>query len=96
MIELLKSVTWGSGLFVLMCVAIPLGFLMARVKSAVVRWTTVVTVPFALAYTLYWAPVWLGGSSSDSEYGTWAFVAIAPWTILPAIVAITIVFVMRR
>ena len=38
---------------------------------------SVVIVPFILAYSLYWSPVWLG--SDPSEYGAWSVIVIGTW-----------------
>jgi hypothetical protein len=35
----------------------------------------IVTVPFVVAYSLYWSPVWFG-ADDVSQYGAWAFLGV--------------------
>ena len=63
------------------------------------RWLWAVIVPFALAYCLYWSPVWLDADKSEfnhallrSEYHTWQFI-IVPWFLAGAITSAAVVSV---
>lgn len=50
------------------------------------KWIVILTVPFPIAYSVYWAPVWLG--ANVSEYAVWAPLFIIPWYL--ASVALTV------
>ena len=56
-------------------------------------------VPFALAYCLYWLPVWLDADKSEfhrallrSEFHTWQFI-IVPWFLAGVIASAAVVSV---
>jgi hypothetical protein len=48
--------------------------LVGRIGSVVVRWFAAVLFPFALAYSVYWIPVWLGADAS--EYLAWSLLGV--------------------
>lgn len=41
------------------------------------KWIVILTLPFPIAYSVYWAPVRLG--ANVSEYAVWAPLFIIPW-----------------
>jgi predicted membrane protein len=43
------------------------------------KWIFTLTLPFPIAYSIYWAPVWLG--ANVSEYAVWAPLFIIPWYV---------------
>ena len=49
--------------------------LIGRIDSVVTRWFAAVLFPFAVAYSIYWMPVWLG--ADVSEYPAWVLLGVA-------------------
>jgi len=69
--------------------------LAGRVGSVVARWFAAVLFPFALAYSAYWLPVWLGADAS--EYLAWSLLGVGvPFVagLVPS--AVITFFVMRH
>jgi hypothetical protein len=74
---LVESLSLASGAVLVACVSsLTIWLLCAQLPNKNVRAVCAATVPFVLAYCLYWLPVWLGADSS--EYSVWEFV-IAAW-----------------
>jgi hypothetical protein len=60
-------------------------------KLYALRWLFAFVVPFAIAYAIYWVPVWNGADSS--EYSAWAPLVISIWSLF-GIIACSIVVVL--
>ena len=52
-------------------------------RPTILRWFGVMLVPLALAFCLYWLPVWLGANSS--EYFSWSFLFVGAWFLAGAV-----------
>lgn len=94
MLDLINSLSLESGALVVAVVSAALAFVWARIPVAAVRWTVSVGVPFILASSLYWSPVWLGADSS--EFSTWAPLFVGPWFLAGAISSGLLVHLIRR
>lgn len=62
---------------------------LALTRLRFLRWVFALIVPFAVAYVLYWTPVWRGANSS--EYSVWAVLVISIWSISGTVVCLLIV-----
>jgi len=91
--DLLDSLSIWSGAFVVAVVSGTVVWLLAWMFPAL-RKLWVVIVPFAVAFCLYWSPVWLG--NDPSEYHAWAGVFIVPWFLAGAIPAAAIVYILQK
>jgi hypothetical protein len=91
--ELVDSLSIGSGALVVAVVSGTLVWLLAWLFPAL-RKLWVVIVPFTVAFSLYWSPVWLG--ADPSEYHAWATVFIVPWFLAGAIPAAAIVRILHK
>jgi hypothetical protein len=49
------------------------------IRRPLVRWSVAVASPFAIAYCMYWSPVWMG--ADPSGYGSWAGPLIGTWSV---------------
>jgi hypothetical protein len=95
MLELLRSLTFGSGALLVAVASAVLALVLARVLNLTLSWIFSVAVPFVLAYSLYWSPVWFGANSS--EYSSWAPIFIGPWFLAGVgASAMTFSFVRKR
>ena len=54
----------------------------------------VLIVPFIIAFSLYWSPVWLG--ADPSEYHAWALVFIIPWFLAGALPSAVIARILKK
>jgi hypothetical protein len=77
MLQFLLSLSLLTGALVVALVSGLLGAAWGQVRPLLVRRALAFLVPFALAYSLYWSPVWLG--QNPSEYGGWWLICIPPW-----------------
>ena len=99
---LVESLSLGSGAVLVALLSAGIVWLLCSVFPASLHKVWVVIVPFALAYCLYWSPVWLtGGSEFDralirSEYRTWAFLCIGAWFLAGAIPSAAIVAMLQK
>ena len=92
--ELLESLSLGSGAAVVAVCSAALAWPLCRVRPVILRWLGAVAVPFALAYVLYWSPVWLG--SSDIEYSAWQFLVMGVWFLAGVIASVVVIFALGR
>jgi hypothetical protein len=65
----------------------------SRVRSTGLAWILALTTPAVIAYSVYWAPVWMG--SPPSEFAAWAPLFIAPWYLVGAFVSAVGVYAAR-
>jgi len=98
----IESLSLGSGAVLLAILSVGLVCLLCSLSPKSLHKVWVVVVPFALAYCLYWSPVWLDADRSEfyqallrSEYHTWQFM-IVPWYLAGAIPSAAIVFKLGR
>ena len=79
MLQFLLSLSLFTGALVVALASGLLGAVWGQVRLPVVRRGLAFLVPFVLAYSLYWLPVWLG--QNPSEYGGWWLICIPPWYV---------------
>lgn len=94
MLELLESLSLASGTFVVAGFSVIFALFYGRLDNSFARWAAVVAASALLAYTLYWAPVWLGADAS--EYSTWSLALIIPWSLVGALASTPVVIVVRK
>jgi hypothetical protein len=91
---LIDSLSLGSGALLIAVSSTGIVWLLHSVCAASLGKLWSAVVPFALAYCLYWSPVWLG--ADPSEYHAWALVFIVPWFLAGAIPSAAIVYMLNR
>jgi hypothetical protein len=89
-----ESFSLGSGAILLGVVSVAVVWLLCSVLPVRLHWLWVVIVPFILAYTFYWLPVWLG--DDPSEYGAWAVMVVGTWFLSGAIPSAVLVLILRK
>jgi hypothetical protein len=52
-------------------------------------------VPIALAYGLYWLPVWLG-SNDSAQYSAWQFLVVGVWCLAGIASSVVIIALFGR
>jgi len=90
-----ESLSIFSGAMLIALVSAGIVGLLSVRTSKILRTIWSVIIPFGLAYSLYWLPVWLGADSS--EYSAWAMLIVGTWFMagfLPS--AVIVVIVNRR
>jgi hypothetical protein len=70
-------------------------WLLCSVFASGFRWLWVVVVPFLLAYSLYWSPVWVG-SHDVAQYDAWQFLVVGAWFLSGAIPSTVLVTVLQK
>ena len=93
--ELLESLSLGSGSAVVAVCSAALAWPLSRVRPVIVRWLGAVVAPFALAYLLYWSPVWLG-SSDVAQYSAWQFLVVGVWFLAGVTAAVVVILAFGR
>ena len=68
--------------------------LIGHIGSAVALWLAAVLFPFALAYSVYWLPVWLGAKAS--EYPAWALLGVGVPFLAGLVPSGVVTFVVAR
>ena len=95
LIAIIKSLSLAQGAVVVGVLSAVAALATSRLKSLPLRWAALLSIPFALAYLLYWSPVWFGGSD-PSEYSAWVLICVVPWTLVGMAVSITVAGLIRR
>jgi hypothetical protein len=91
---LIDSLSIGSGAVLIALLSAAVVWLLCSVVPSASRSLWIYLVPFILAYSLYWSPVWLGNDSS--EYGAWALLFVGAWFVAGAIPAAVIALIFRK
>src|SRR5579862_8104406 len=73
----IESLSLESGAILVAGLSVAVVWLLCRVFPFALRVLWALIVPFGLASSLYWLPVWFGADSS--EYGVWAVGVIGAW-----------------
>ena|SRR3989442_144301 len=93
--ELLNSLSLGSGAAVVAVCSAALAWPLCYVRSVTLRCLGAVVSPFALAYILYWSPVWLG-SSDAAQYSAWQFLVVGVWFLAGVTASVVVIFALGR
>jgi hypothetical protein len=89
-----ESLSIGSGAILILVLSVGVVWLLCSALPPVLRPLWVVIVPFILAYSLYWLPVWLG--ADPSEYGPWAVLCVGTWFLAGAVPSSLLVLILRK
>jgi peptidoglycan/LPS O-acetylase OafA/YrhL len=92
--HMVESLSLGSGAILIAVLSAIVVWLLCCFLPRLARSLWIYAVPFALSYSLYWLPVWLG--SDSSEYGAWQAVFIIPWFAAGAASSALTVWSIRR
>jgi hypothetical protein len=68
--------------------------LIGRFGSVVARWFAAVLFPFAVSYSVYWMPVWLG--ADGTEYLAWALLGVGLPFLAGLLPSVVVTFVVTR
>jgi hypothetical protein len=89
-----QSLSLGSASALVAVISAVAALLIGRIRSAVARWFAAVLFPFALSYSVYWMPVWLG--ADGSEYLAWALLGVGVPFLAGLVPSAVVTFVVRR
>ena len=89
-----ESLSLGSGALLVAVLSAGVVWLLCFALPVALRRLWVVIVPFILANSLYWLPVWLGADSS--EYSRWAILCVGIWFLSGAISSAGLVLILRK
>jgi hypothetical protein len=92
--ELIESLSWTSGFFVVAAMSAVIALITGRLQPIALRWSAIVVTPSTISYCLYWFPVWLGADSS--EYSSWSGVFIIPWSAVGILASVAVVIAVRQ
>jgi hypothetical protein len=94
MLDLLRSLSLGSGAIVVgLCSAVSAVFL-ARIQTSSLRWLLLVATPILLSFVLYWSPVWFG--ANPSEYSVWSLLGIGAWSFAGLLVSVIVGLIVTK
>jgi hypothetical protein len=94
MIEYISSFSVESGAWMIALVSGVLAIPLAFIKNSRLMWALIFGVPFLIAYSFYWTPVWFGNGSD--EYSSWAGLFITIWFGAGASASLLICFSVKR
>jgi hypothetical protein len=90
----IESLSVDSGAALVAIISALLAAIIGFVRPAIVRWLSVVVVPFVVSFCLYRLPVWLGADSS--EYSSWQFLVVGVWFLAGMIPSALVIFTIGR
>jgi Fe2+ transport system protein B len=90
----IESLSLGSGAALVAIISALLAGAISFVRPPIVRWLSVVVVPFVISFCLYRLPVWLG--ADGSEYSSWQFLFVGAWFLAGVIPSALVVFILGR
>jgi uncharacterized membrane protein len=93
--ELLASLSLGSGAAVVAICSAIFAWPLCYVRPVILRWLGGVAAPFAIAYILYWSPVWLG-SDDVAQYSAWQFLVVGVWFLAGVALSGVVILVWGR
>jgi hypothetical protein len=96
MLQLIESLTWTSGFFVVAAMSAILALFTGRLQAVALRWLACVFLPVAISYCLYWSPVWLGADYSSGEHSTWSGVFVVPWSLVGILASAVVMLGVRQ
>lgn len=89
-----QSLSLGSASLLVAVLSGLAALFFGRIGLAVARWFAAVLVPFALAYSVYWMPVWLGADAS--EYLAWSSLGVGIPFMAGLVLSAVITFLVTR
>jgi hypothetical protein len=92
--EIIESLTWTSGFFVVAVLSAVFALFTGRLKLTALRWFAGALAPMVISYCLYWAPVWLGADST--EYSSWSGVFVIPWSLVGILASVAVMIGVRQ
>jgi peptidoglycan/LPS O-acetylase OafA/YrhL len=92
--HMVESLSLGSGAILIAVLSAIVVWLLCCFLPRLARSLWIYAVPFALSYSLYWLPVWLG--SDSSEYRAWQAVFIIPWFVVGSVSSAITLWIVRK
>ena len=92
--QLIESLSWTSGFFVVAALSSVLALFTGRLQSTALRWASCAFAPIAISYCLYWSPVWLG--AEPSEYSSWSGAFVMPWSLVGIMASAAVMIGVRQ
>ena len=89
-----QSLSLTSASLLVAVISTVAALLIGRITSTVARWLAAVLFPFALSYSVYWMPVWLG--ADGSEYLAWALLGVGVPFLAGLLPSAVVTFVVKR
>ena len=77
MLNFLKSLSLLSGSLLVAALSVVALLVAIRVLPRAGQWLVGSVAPFAIAYAVYWAPVWL--DTDPSGYSAWLWLIVGAW-----------------
>src|SRR5450631_1844546 len=96
MFKLLNSLSYTQAWAVVLGLSIAMAFGWARIRGSAFRWSATVAAPLIVAYSLYWAPIWILGVHDRSSFAPLASVFIVPWSVAGILCSILTVVCIRK
>jgi hypothetical protein len=84
----LESLPIAAMLALVMALSAVAAALCLRIRLRTARWALALAVPFMIAWSIYWMPVWAG--NDPSEYGAWSPVFIVAWGLAGAVASVLV------
>ena len=90
----MESLSLYSGAAVVAVSSALLAWPVSFVRPVILRWAGALTVPFALAYVLYWSPIWLGGNTD--QHSLWEPLFVGAWFLAGVVPSALVIIAVGR
>lgn len=90
----IESLSLGSGAILVAGLSLGIVWLLCWVFPFALRVLWVLIVPFILACSIYWLPVWFGADAS--EYSVWAAGVIGAWFFAAFFPSAVLVLILQK
>jgi uncharacterized membrane protein len=95
MLDLFESLPLPATTLISAAVSITVVALISRVTPGLVTWMAALVVPFVVAYSLYWAPVWISHRPNVADYSAWEVIFVGLWGFAGVIGSLGFVLLLR-
>ena len=96
MLDRFESLPFPATTLIVAIISVALTAIVTRLVPIWARWVAALIVPPAVAYMIYWMPVWLGRSAAVAEYSAWQLLVVGVWGIAGVAASLICVFLMDR
>jgi hypothetical protein len=96
MIDLFESLPFPATTLIVAAISVVAVALLARITPPSVSWAEALILPGAIAYTTYWAPVWIEHRTNIADYYAWEPITVGCWGFAGVLGSVVCVYVLNR
>ncbi len=96
MLDLLESLPFPVTTLVVAAFSVVIVALVSRVSPNWFRWVATLFVPFIVAYTTYWVPVWIRHRGDIEDYSAFEPMVVGIWGLAGNVGSLVCVLIVRK